>query len=240
MKSFRFLLTIALVFLGAVQTIGQTADEVIDKYLKAIGGKENISQIKSFYTEGKMAVMGMEATTKVTVLNGVGLRQESEMMNTTSISSLSEKGGWSINPQTGSPNAVDMTPEQFNAMKGQMVLGAPFINLQSTGTKAEIAGTENIDGINATKILLTKTDNTTSAYYFDTMTNLLIRSDQKMKMRGQEVDTVISFSDYKDAGNGYSVPFKTEVRVGEVFKMVTTITKAEINKAVDPAIFNKP
>lgn len=240
MKTFRILMTIVIAMMCVGKSNGQTAEEVVDKYLKAIGGKENISQLKSFYTEGKMAVMGMEASTKVTILNGVGLRQESEMMNTTSVSCLTEKGGWSINPQSGSSNAVEMTPDQYNSMKGQLVLGAPFINLQASGTKAEVAGTENLDGVNVTKVILTKSDNSTSVYYFDTLTNLLIRSEQKMKMRGQEVDTIINLSDYKDAGNGYTIPFTTEVKVGEVFKMVTTITKAEVNKAVDPAIFNKP
>ena len=47
----RIFILVLVAFLSVGKSNGQTAGEVIDKYLSAIGGKEKIIQIKSFYTE---------------------------------------------------------------------------------------------------------------------------------------------------------------------------------------------
>jgi len=56
-------LFVIFVLAGTVLS-AQTADDVISRYLDAIGGKKTISKIKTMYVEGTMDIMGMEGTTK--------------------------------------------------------------------------------------------------------------------------------------------------------------------------------
>jgi len=74
------LLHIALVAattLGSVAiTRAQTADEIVAKHISAIGGKEKLMQINSLYQENTIEVMGNEASSTTTILNGKGLKNE--------------------------------------------------------------------------------------------------------------------------------------------------------------------
>jgi hypothetical protein len=240
MKRYRIFISAAFIFCCLGTTYAQTAGEVIDKYLNSLGGKEKISAIKSLYTESKMEVMGMGGITRTTILNGKGMRQETDIMGNTSVTCLTDKGGWSVNPMTGSTTAADMPAEVFNAMKSQLVIGAPFIQYQANGIKADLDGTEVIGDVKAIKIKLTEADNSTSTYFFDPNTFSMIRSVKKMQMRGQEAEIAVDFSNFNKAGDFYVIPFKSEMAMGNGMKMVNTVTKAEIDKAVDMAIFNKP
>jgi ABC-type sulfate/molybdate transport systems ATPase subunit len=168
------------------------------------------------------------------------MRQETDIMGNTSVTCLTDKGGWSVNPMTGSTTAADMPAEVFNAMKSQLVIGAPFIQYQANGIKADLDGTEVIGDVKAIKIKLTEADNSTSTYFFDPNTFSMIRSVKKMQMRGQEAEIAVDFSNFNKAGDFYVIPFKSEMAMGNGMKMVNTVTKAEIDKAVDMAIFNKP
>jgi hypothetical protein len=240
MKITRIFIIVLVAFCLTGKSYGQTAGEVIDKYLSAIGGKEKITHIKSFYTEGKMEVMGMEVKNKTTVLNGKGMRQETDMMSQIQVTCLNENGGWLTNPMQGSAAPTDMPAEVYNMMKSQLTVGAPFVNYQANESKVELAGNETIGTVNAIKIKMTKADNTFTTSCFDPASFLLIRTVQKTNMRGQEVEVTVNYSNYKDAGNGYMIPFTTETELGNGMKMVGTVLLAEVDKAVDPAIFNKP
>ena len=58
-------------------------------------------------------------------------------------------------------------------------------------------------------------------------------------MMGQEVEVTIKLSDYKKTDIGYLVPFTISTDLGQ-FSLSTTITKAEVNKAVDAGVFVMP
>jgi len=240
MKITRVFIIVLVTFLFTGKSYGQTAGEVMDKYFSAIGGKEKISQIKSFYTEGKMEMMGMEVKSKTTVLNGKGWRQDIDMMGQNQITSLNEKTGWLSLPMQGSAAPTDMPADIYDKAKSKMIVGDPLVNYQANGNKVELAGNEAIGSINAIKLKMVKPDNTFDTYYFDPASFLLIRSVQKENMRGQEVEMTVNYSNYKDAGKGYMYPFTTETDMGNGMKVVVTIVVAEVDKAVDPAIFNKP
>jgi hypothetical protein len=240
MKIIKISIIVFVAFLSIGKSNGQTAGEVIDKYLSAIGGKEKVSQIKSFYTEGKMEVMGMEGKIKTTILNGKGMRQETDMMGQTQVTCLNEKGGWVTNPFQGNSAPTDMPAEVYDMMRNQITIAAPFVNFQANNMTVESAGNEAIGAVNTIKVKMIKADNTFTTCYFDQTNFRLIRTVQKANVRGQEVEMTLNYSNYKDAGNGYTIPFTTETDMGNGMKVVGTILTAEVDKAVDPSIFNKP
>lgn len=217
----------------------QTADEVIARYVRAIGGKELLSKITTVYTEIKLNVMGNETIQKATMLNGKGFRQEMDMMGSNIVTCITDKGGWMINPFMGSTSATDMPEAQYKSSKDQMYLGGVFVNYAENGYKAESAGNEAVGNINAVKVKLTAPDNTSAVYFFDPETGYLVKSVQQVDMQGQQADNVMTFSDYKQV-EGYSLPYSLNMNIGGQFELTGTVTKVELNKPVDPAIFAKP
>lgn len=224
----------------AVSASAQTADEIIAKYVNAIGGKNLLSKITSVYTEATMDAMGTLLDAKTTILNGKGMRQDMDYSGSAIINCYNDKEGWSINPMTGSGSAETMSEGQYNSSKSQIVIGAPFINYSEKGYKSELLGTETVGAVKAVKIRLTSPDNTEATYFFDPGSFYLIRSVQQTDMQGQMVENIMTYSDYRQT-DGYYIPFKASMDIaGGQFFVDMTVTKVELNKPVDEKIFVKP
>jgi hypothetical protein len=58
-------------------------------------------------------------------------------------------------------------------------------------------------------------------------------------MQGQPTEFTISFSDYKKTDFGVVIPYTVSLDMGQ-FNLKNTITKVEVNKTVDPSIFEMP
>jgi hypothetical protein len=240
MKTNKLIFITAIGLCLAISASAQTADEIIGKYVQAIGGKDVLNKITSVYTEFTMDVMGMQISGKTTTLNGKGMKQEMDVMSSTMITCLTDKGGWSINPMSGGSEPADMTADQYNSSKDQIVVGAPFVNYAENGSKAELLGTEAVGAVDAYKIKLTGSDNKTSVYFFDPNTFFLVKTIQESDNQGQMVENKITFSDYK-ATDGYTLPYKMDMDMNSgQMTMTMTVTKVELNGPVDEAIFSKP
>lgn len=237
-KSVTLSLLTALLLCGSIVS-AQTADEIIDKHLQSLGGKEQLSKINSLYVEASMDVMGTESPVKTTTLNGKGYKTEIEMMGSVIINCINEKEGWSINPMMGGNTPQMMTEEQYKTGKSQIYIGAPFVSYKETGYKAELLGNESVGDVNALKVKMTSPDNHSEVYFFDPATGYLVRMIQQSEMQGQMVDNILTFSDYRQV-DGYTHPFKIHMNVGGMFETTMMTKKVEINKPVDEAIFAKP
>jgi len=139
----------------------------------------------------------------------------------------------------GSGAAEDLPEAQYNEAKNQIFVGAPFTVYAEKGYKAELLGNEAVGSANAAKVKLTAPDNTSAVYYFDLGTGLLIKSVAQGDMQGQQVENTTTYSDYREV-DGYSMPYKVTISMGGMFEMTNEVTKAEVNKPVDEAIFAKP
>jgi outer membrane lipoprotein-sorting protein len=235
MKKLSCIFVSFVALLLALQATAQTADEIISKHVEAIGGKEKISQIKSLFTEGTVEVMGNTNPSTTTVLNGKGFRTESEFNGSKFVQVFTEKGGWSINPMAGgSPEAIP--DDQFKAGKSQIYIGGPLFDYAGKGNTVELLGKEN----NAYKIKVTSTDKIESFYFIDAGSYYITKATRKGNMRGEDVEITFTFSNYQKTDFGYVIPFKIDTDFGGNFSLSVTVKKAEVNKEVDPSIFEMP
>jgi hypothetical protein len=239
MKSLKAISFFTVLLLFGVSISAQTADEVIAKYVKAMGGKEQLARITSVYTESKADIMGMESVQKTTILNGKGYKTEIEIMGSVITTCITETGGWSINPMQGSGSAEDMPEAQYNEAKDQIFIGAPFTVWPDKGYTAELLGDEAVGSVNAIKVKLTAPDSTSAVYFFDPGSGYLIKSVSQGDMQGQTVENITSYSDYRQI-DGYTLPYKVTMNMGGMFELASEVTKVEVNKPVDPTFFAKP
>ncbi len=220
-------------FLCTLAVHAQTADEIVAKYIDAIGGKDKIKQINSVYLEGSLQMMGNESPTVVTVLNGKGYKTETDFNGQKMIQCFSEKGGWAINPMSGG-SAEAMPDDAYKAGREQMDVGGALLDYAAKGSTLTLQGKES-DGY---KLLLVNKDKIATTYFIDPSTWYVTKILKKGNMMGQEVDITIKLSDYKKT-DGYAIPYAIDTDLGQ-FSLSTTVKKVELNKPVDPAIFNMP
>ncbi len=76
-------------------------------------------------------------------------------------------------------------------------------------------------------------------YYINMKTYFIDKEDVHLTMQGQQVDGSVVFSDYRKLDNGLFIPYKIE-RALPQYTLNITHQKVEINKEIDPAIFEMP
>src|ERR671910_459658 len=94
------LITISLTGAAFIAT-AQTADEVIDKYIAAIGGKEKWKKIQSLKLDGAIEVQGLEIPFTMQAINNKGSRVDAEFQGNKIIEITTPTQGWSQNPLAG-------------------------------------------------------------------------------------------------------------------------------------------
>ena len=233
MKKMKFLL-LALAAIATSSLYAQTADEVINKHIEAIGGKEKLGQVKSVYMENSVDVMGSTAPQKEYLVDGKAYKAEVEFNGANIISVFTDKGGWTINPMMGGTDAQAMPDELYKAGKSQIYFGGGLVNYAAKGYKAELVGKEG----DAFKIKLS--DGGTETFYFiDSKTYLLTKSVIKSEMMGQSVDVTTTYSDHKKTDFGVTLAYSKNIDMG-MLQLSQKTNKLEINKEIDMKIFDMP
>jgi hypothetical protein len=221
---------------GAVTWSAQTADEIVGKYVAAIGGKDAIAKVKSVSMESSLSMMGAENPSTTTILDGVGYKSETDVNGTKIVQCYTDKGGWIINPMTGVANATPMPDDIYNAGKAQINVGGGLYDYAAKGSTVELLGKDGT----AYKIKLTSKEKVESVYLIDSTTYLVTTVTSKGKMQDQDVDITTKLSDYRKTELGYVIPYGIDVDLGGQFQLTIAVKKVELNKTIDPSIFAMP
>src|ERR1039457_2733014 len=87
--------------------------------------------------------MGTEAPSKTVVVDGVGMKQESEFNGMKIISAYTDKGGWMINPMAGATDPTPITDDQYNAGKVGIYIGGPLYDYAAKGSTVEVTSKDD-------------------------------------------------------------------------------------------------
>jgi hypothetical protein len=214
----------------------QTADEIVNKYVDAIGGKAKLAQIKSAYILGTTQMMGNNAQSTTSILEGKGFRLEYEAAGQKVIQVFTDKGGWQVNPMMGSTTPQALPEEMYKGSRGQIFITGPLYNYAEKGNKVELVGKEGNDY----KLKVSNQDSVETILYIDGTSYYLTKLTRSMNFMGQSMEMTITFSNFKKTDFGVVFPYLTEINIGGQFTITNTLDKIEINKAIDPAIFDMP
>lgn len=227
-----------LLLVSTAYAQAQTADEVINKHIAAIGGKDVLNKIKTQVTQSSISVMGSDLSSTTTLVVGKGFKNVANFNGQEIIQCITPTSGWMMNPLAGQTDPTALPEDQVKAAQSVLEVGGGLTNYKEKGGKAEVTGTENVEGVKAIKLKVTDKEGKESFYYIDPATYYVIKRETTVEAGGQSVTAVSTFSNFKKTDIGFVLPYTTVVNQG--FEMTITVDKVEFNKEVDPKIFEMP
>jgi hypothetical protein len=231
----------SIVAISAFSLSAQTADEIIAKYVKTIGGIDKINAITSLKKTGKFTGGGgFEAVLGEENKRPNQVRQEFTLQGLTGVNAYDGKVGWKIEPWDGKKDPEPLGESEMKEILEDSDFDGPLINYQQKGNKVEFVGMEPVEGTDAYKVKVTLASGDTRFYYFDTDYYVPIKVETKRIVRGAEREFETSLGDYKEV-NGVYYPWSSESSAkGSPNRSKVTWEKIEANVPMAESRFAKP
>jgi len=225
----------------------QTAEDVVQKYLTALGGRPALEKLTSRKSTGTVKLStnpGGDLTGSVEVT--VKAPNKSRAVMTLDLSGV---GGGSLTIEQRFDGTTGVT---LNSMQGQSaitgnqldnmrnsIFPSPLLKYQENGWKIELRPTEKVDGKDAVVLLAAPKTGSPVKMFFEPDTGLLVRSVATLNSPelGGNIEQTTMFSDYRTV-DGVKVPFKV-VNANTLQTLTITLTKVEHNVPIDDATFAK-
>ena len=214
-----------------------TADQIIDKYVEALGGKTAIEKVTSRVTKGTFEIPAFGAT-------GTWEGYAKAPNKAISVTDVPNFGvikqafdgtvAWEDTPQTG-------LNEKSGAALARAKLDYDFyrsIRLKELYPKMTVKGKEKVGDKDAYVIEATPAGTGAETWYFDTTTGLLLRADAEREGPNGTAMVQIYLDDYRTM-DGIKAPFSMRQTMPE-FELSIKTTELKYNVEIDDAKFSKP
>jgi hypothetical protein len=212
------------------------AEQVLEEAVVALGGREKLDAIKSFYSESKMEISAQNLKGEIkTWWKGGDFHIENEM-DGVGLSQVWKKGDeiWADDPISGRRKLEGKEARQTR-WGASVSLAADW---KDHFTKAETVGIRTEGDTKLVDVKLTDAEGTEVTLSFDATTHLPIEQSfmQETPMGNLPIRTTMS--DYRDVG-GVKTSFQSTTSMA-IVTAVQTIEKFEPNVDIDEAKFVPP
>lgn len=218
----------------------KTADEIVAKYIQAIGGREKMDAIKTIKSTGKSVFQGgMEASLAIEFKRPNKVRIEFTFQGMTGTQAFDGESGWFIMPFTGKTDPEKMSPDQVKEMESQADFDGPLVDYQKKGHKLELMGKDEAEGSSAYKLKVTKKNGDVEYHFLDAEQFLPIKVAGKREFQGMQMDYEVAFGDYK-AVAGMLFAHSIRQKAGQMGENTMIFEKVEANAPIEDERFVMP
>ncbi|MDN3689032.1 peptidase, M16 family protein [Cyclobacterium jeungdonense] len=205
----------------------KTPKEVLDAYVKAIGGAEKIRKIKTLVLVMEAEVQGM-AVEMSTVRDMENLRMMQQVIMEGNVVQKTV-----VNNSEGYMSAMGqvqaLSPEQLETLKTN-IYAFPELYYEEMGFNLKMGENTEIDGEPAYTLLVTSTEGLDSKEYYS------VESGFKLKMTA-EIAGDVEFRDYQEV-EGVKFPMKVSISNAVLpVPLETRLIDIQINQKLDDSLF---
>ncbi|MBK9107072.1 MAG: hypothetical protein IPM92_01480 [Saprospiraceae bacterium] len=226
----KIILSISTLFLVSGFAFAQSADEIIDKYVIALGGKDKLTNLRTIVMEGIVSAQGMEIPVTTTIVHKKGMRIDFSVMGMDAWTIMRPDSGWSFMPFSGQTKPEPIPSEMLKQSANQWDLSGQLYEYTSKGNKVEYLGLDDVEGTECHKLKCVDPNGNVSYYLIDPKTYFLVKTITKINAGGKEMEAETKFSNYKEIEGGFVYPHTVESMNGPM-----DLTKISVNVDVPDA-----
>lgn len=187
---------------------GLTADKIIQNYITAIGGKENLMIVKDRTTEMQGAVQGMRVSMVIYQKAPDKMMQE--------VSAGAMKQDIFYDGKTGhiqmSGKSMDVKGNELEKLRYESTLDL-LLRLKSFGIKLALEDVEKVNGKDAYKVDMILPSGTKWIQYYDPQTWLKVKESKSITVPQGTFTQDTFFDDYREV-DGVKYPFSLKQTLG--------------------------
>ncbi|MGZ4872708.1 MAG: c-type cytochrome [Candidatus Angelobacter sp.] len=220
---------------GAAAPALPSADQIIDKYIQAVGGAEAVEKITSRIQKGTISISGRQFP--VDIVSKAPNKRISTMHtpNGDSITAYDGHAGWLGNPGGRPPR--DMGPQEVDAFSFDATLHMPA-ELKKMFAQFRVRPADKIDGHDVFQVIAANPAKPSMRLFFDKESGLLVRTIRYADTPLGRNPTQVDYSDYR-AQDGIKVPFQW-ILARPLGRFTIQVTELQQNVPVDDSKFAKP
>lgn len=221
---------------AAQETI--SPDELIEKHIAAIGGREALEKVKAMVMTGSFELPAMGASGTINVF----AKAPNKRLAVINIDGFGEifqgfdgERGFSVSPM----GSVDASGQMLEDMKRDSILHGA-LQFKQMYPKIEIKGKEKAGEREAWAVVMTPEKGSPMKAWFDAETFLLLKTSGVRVTDQGEAEITTEFSDYREVpGTGMKTArmMKQVMPFGEI---IMRFSDVKANAEIDDAKFNKP
>ncbi len=214
------------------EKVNISAEQIIENYVKALGGTAEMDKINDYTIKAEISIMGQKVemtqmfkkpSMSITDLGTGGMSIQKEVFDGTKIKRSGMGGTQEItegDELISTKVSTGVCPERYFAKNGY---------------KMTVKGTDKVGDFDVYIVDVEYTKTKTVTYYFDVKTGLLLQKSSTVQGPQGEAQQIEAFSDYK-AVNGVLFPYKmTQKTMG--MEMNAIVSSVVVNTGLADTLF---
>jgi hypothetical protein len=206
---------------------------IIEKYIKAIGGKEVLSNVKDVTIEMSASIQGMQLSMKNIQKDNIKLIS-SVTMNSMTLSEQIFDGTKGKITAMGQPEKI-VEGDEANELREEASI-FPELFYTEKGTALELAENEMVNGVDCYKVLVKDAKGKIKSDYFAVDSGLKMRTSMVEKSGEQEVTIIRDYGDYKPVSN-ILFPHKLVIKGAMPAPLDANVKSINVNSQISDDVF---
>lgn len=221
-----------------------SSDQILNKYLQALGGPQRLANLKSFVATGTILSYGVGAEKQPLEIYAKASGQRSTVIHSPegdNITTVDGRSGWIAGPQIAGPAipvpVLALTGGDLDGLKLEADLSFPSA-IKQAFSQWRVGLQSDIDDHQVQVVQGSSPGGAFATLYFDTDSGLLVRVMRYTDSFVGRFPTQIDYSDYREI-SGVKLPFKWTV-VWLDGQETFELADIKLNVPIDAAKFARP
>lgn len=212
-----------------------SADEIVNKYIQAVGGTAAVEKINSRVEKGTVSLNGHDFPVEITSKAPNKRVSIVHMPNGENLTAYDGQSGWVGNPGSRPPRVMSPQETEITAFEANFHLP---LDIKKIFSQFRVRPSDKIEGHDAVQVIGKSEGKPPVRLFFDKDSGLLLRAVHYTETPLGRNPTEVNYGDYR-AEQGVKIPLQWTV-ARPLGRFTIRINSVEQNVPVDDSKFQKP